>query len=399
MENSKLMPTREDLVIRLHHIGGIGGYGPAKVFRRLKDIEWVIYDADAESLQSSTGFPSDTRVRFVAKCLGDRNGTAEFNVLNAPSASSVFPPAQGASDYTFFEYPHSKSFYWWGQHTKIVKKVQLPITTIDTLCEKEGFPGVDFFSCDAQGSELAILDGASKNLKNSIVALVCETDFSEIYEGQPLFGQISNRLHQDGYRVCQIYNQQHWNSGPYTPDFRGKGFLTVGETLFLWEPAAFLKSSSVDLPTLCRVLKLALVSVVMDQLDHAINVLMHLHRLGVNLKQIHETTGVGYMGLLSDLLDVALKAEKQGTLKYQSSDISNVLRRGNAGTSEVARVYEKYGFTDLAGRHESRVRQTAEKALPLKRIPGFVRSLSRKIESKDLQLVSVNFFKGRHSPV
>ena len=40
---------------------------------------------------------------------------------------------------------------------------------------------------DAQGSELNILEGGEKFLKNNLIGLQIEVEFNEIYKGQPLF--------------------------------------------------------------------------------------------------------------------------------------------------------------------------------------------------------------------
>jgi hypothetical protein len=34
--------TREQLLIKIHHIGGIGGYGPTAVLNKLKHVQWII---------------------------------------------------------------------------------------------------------------------------------------------------------------------------------------------------------------------------------------------------------------------------------------------------------------------------------------------------------------------
>ena len=45
---------------------------------------------------------------------------------------------------------------------------------------------------DAQGSELNILEGGEKFLKNNLIGLQIGVEFNEIYKGQPLFNSMDS---------------------------------------------------------------------------------------------------------------------------------------------------------------------------------------------------------------
>ncbi|HEV2390020.1 MAG TPA: hypothetical protein VGS04_04770, partial [Nitrososphaerales archaeon] len=86
------------MVIRVHHIGGIGGYGPSEILTKLGNTEWIVYDALEESLSSVS--PLAPSHRLVKSCVGGRKGTVDFHVTKWPSASSMLKPAASAKQYT-----------------------------------------------------------------------------------------------------------------------------------------------------------------------------------------------------------------------------------------------------------------------------------------------------------
>src|SRR5882672_3709781 len=94
----KLAPDDEQLKIRVHHIGGIGGSGPVEALGQLGHVEWVFYDAQAESL-SSVRVPGNA-YRLVQRAIGGTDSRAEFNITEWPSASSLLRPAPAADKYS-----------------------------------------------------------------------------------------------------------------------------------------------------------------------------------------------------------------------------------------------------------------------------------------------------------
>jgi FkbM family methyltransferase len=308
----KLAHDDEQLKIRVHHIGGIGESGPVEALGQLGHVEWVFYDAQADSL-SSVRVPGNA-YRLVHRAIGGTDSHAKFNITEWPSASSLLSPSPAAERYT--RVLDDNRAQVWGSHTKVVKSEEMQVSTLDALARNGEIPQIDFLSVDAQGAELSILDGASSCLKDRIIGVLCEVEFTELYESQPLFGDIQNRLRSDHFRLCEIYNTQYFINAPLAPSSRGAGFLTVGEALFLRDARPWvddgqpLGSPSSDQAAI-QALKLAAVAVAFDQLDYAIEICRRLEKMGVlSLDAIARDSDVKYVRMLRDLYVAADSAQR-----------------------------------------------------------------------------------------
>jgi hypothetical protein len=110
--------------------------------------------------------------------------------------------------------------------------------------------------------------------------------------------------------LCEIYGHQYFNTGPFPPEAQGKGFLTVGEALFLKDSRAWVREDgSMERPTqdeVIRDIKLAAVAVAFDQLDYAIGICRRMEMSKVvSLDRLAEVSGVEYIRLLRDLCRAA----------------------------------------------------------------------------------------------
>ncbi len=401
--------TPELLKIRIHHIGGIGGYGPTSVLKKIEDTQWVVYDADTESLESADDLMKKDFLT-INYCIGKTNGRVDFNVMRARSSSSMLSSSPEAAAYTVLN-PDGKTAQIWGEHTKVEKTFPIDIHTIDWLVEQKKIPPVDFISIDAQGAERDIFQGAARTLSSSVIGVECETDFSELYEKQGLFGDVHQELLKNDFRLCQIYNHQYFNTTPLPKDLQGKGFLTVGETLFLKNLNNLEENMPADAVAkrVAQFLKLAAVSVMFDQLDFAITVLDKIERKKKGLlKEIAAKSGVKYAAFLSDLYDASRNVLKMtgvpvygSTNKYdRKREMKNpamrIMRRLTPRVavadpnwlafifrryrrkfllkwfnkryqnynSEISKVYAAYSFYDLAEMHEKRLAEFVSNIIP-----------------------------------
>ena len=103
---------------------------------------------------------------------------------------------------------------------------------LDTLVEQGIVPPADFLSIDAQGAELMILNGASNQLRNSVVGVFLEVEYQRLYENQPLFEDTKARLEKDGFRLRTELNVQYFTTPNSGPD----GVKMVAEALYLLKP-------------------------------------------------------------------------------------------------------------------------------------------------------------------
>lgn len=321
----------------------------------------------------------------MKSCVAEAKGVVDFHVTRWPSASSMLEPSSDAKQYTMI-LPDDRALVW-GTHTEIQKTISMEADGLDSLLDKKVIPPADFISVDAQGAEGLILEGASSMLEDVTVGVLCEVEFSELYRGQVLFDGTSARLRREHFRLCDVFNQQYFNAEPGHPSFQGRGFLTVGEALFLRESKFWIGETKspggVQLQDVAKCLKLAAVAVAFDQLDYAMDICRRLEAQGlVSLHELAKTTDVKYIGLLSELLqavdaqplgpalelpeDQQLSQTQEGRLSGKDALLflgvalqvatRAFVRRTTRkeltwGYPQVSKILHRYGFEQLAIKH------------------------------------------------
>ena len=417
--------TSAELTINIHHVGGIGGYGPAEILNRYKNTIWVVYDADKKSLGKSDKANKKNYI-LVNKCIGKKNSTTKFNIMNATSASSTLKSDPKAAKYTVLNSDGTAQI--WGVHTKTVKTIKLKTYTLNSLVNSEQVPPIDFLSMDTQGSELDIIEGANEQLKSRVIGVATETDFSSLYNKQPLFADIQNRLKRDNFRFCQIYNFQFFNSATYSKELLGVGFLTVGESIFLKEESS-LKNSRQDV---VMMLKLAAICILFDQLELALEIIKRLENSKlVYLETLYKKTEVSYISLLNDLNKASKQLNNKTLPQYKSTNKSDqkaqnfikkpvitkyprklffftkynfinflrlieksIFNKSSIYLSPVSRIYSKYNLEDLALKHDKRIIEHMLFSEPSK-LDWFISFLLYKKGPASNIKTERNHFKGR----
>lgn len=110
----------------------------------------------------------------------------------------------------------------------IVQAHTVASTTLDEALMREQAPFPDIIKLDTQGSELFILEGATKTLENASLVEV-EVEFTEIYDGQPLFHDVSKYMNEHGFDLLYL-NRVFQNREGYTGEARGQ--VIFGDALF-----------------------------------------------------------------------------------------------------------------------------------------------------------------------
>lgn len=190
-------------------------------------VRLVVFDArdDTDDLKASEIRNKEgIRTTVIYKGIDETKGRSKFNVNKWPLSSSLL----AVSPLAEHENPAYTHCHTWGQNAELDHIITVDTVSIDALVESGELPSPDIISIDAQGAELRILRGAQKTLATTL-CVVTEVEFFEIYDGQALFDEQMMFLSQQGFRLFEIMNNQLWHPGPAV----GKGFLTVGEAVFL----------------------------------------------------------------------------------------------------------------------------------------------------------------------
>lgn len=144
----------------------------------------------AAKLQSR--FVRDPRVRVRQLALGNAESTVKFFEYENDKIASMTPNA-----------PFAVRF---GQEPKMT---EVPCTTVDQYCEREGIERIDILKIDTEGNDHLVLEGAARMIAAGRIAFVyVEFNSLEPIEGQ--FGgalAVMNRMLQPaGYRFIASYS-------------------------------------------------------------------------------------------------------------------------------------------------------------------------------------------------
>ena len=131
--------------------------------------------------------------KIIPKALGQKEDIRTLYITQQPGLSSLYRPNTSLIK----QYQDIRPY-------TILHEAKVPVVTLDSLAQSYGFrDGIDLLKVDTQGSEYDILRGANSTLQRTQVIYV-EMEFVELYEGQPLFGDIHAYLSEQGFYLHDL---------------------------------------------------------------------------------------------------------------------------------------------------------------------------------------------------
>jgi len=128
-------------------------------------------------------------VRLFEEALSDRAGTATFHVSRADDSSSLLP-ISAAQVATF-------------PGTEEVAQMSVRTARLDEMLAPEDLAPPVLLKIDAQGGELAVLEGAT-SLLPTIDTVLVECSFAELYQGQPTAATVVRFLSGHGFDLHSV---------------------------------------------------------------------------------------------------------------------------------------------------------------------------------------------------
>lgn len=135
----------------------------------------------------------DPAVRVLPHAVGDGRA-AMFHAYPASEMSSLFPLSARAVGYLGHFRRHLG--------TETVQPIQT--RRLDDMAD---LPRLDLLKVDAQGAEVAVLEGARDRLSEA-VAVVAEMRFYRLYEGEPALWELDRALREQGFVLHRFLHQK-----------------------------------------------------------------------------------------------------------------------------------------------------------------------------------------------
>jgi len=190
IQRSRISP---DLYIELNHpwltglniktildIGAHTGKWAYTVHKLFKGARIYSFEPILESFEALKQRMSDiANHQAFNVALGDHSGEIEFHVCKFATSSSILPMTQ----------LHKTAFPYSDGSTSI--KVQ--ITRLDDIVEKLEIEHNILIKIDVQGYEDKVIDGGEQTIKRAKVVIM-EMSFQRLYENQPLFSDIYDKM-------------------------------------------------------------------------------------------------------------------------------------------------------------------------------------------------------------
>ncbi len=174
--------------------------------------------------------PYPAATTFIPMALGGESGVRRFHMTVGSSMSSFLTPdIEAASRYGLRDY------------ATIRETVDVQTTTLDEVVDERGVRFVDFIKLDTQGTELEVLEGGARTLRELVFGMKVEVGFVPLYENQPLFHEIDSHVRAQGFEMIDLLHQKRFSRGRSDADeasretgrsSMGPGQLVVSDPLY-----------------------------------------------------------------------------------------------------------------------------------------------------------------------
>jgi len=133
--------------------------------------------------------------------LSDFDGVGKLNINEFSPANSLLESDSRSID------------YWVDNIYNTKKSIEVTTRSLDSFCNEHNISKINILKIDVQGSELAVLRGASQLLSKHAIGLIyTEVILVPTYQNQTLFHELNGFLYNYGYDLFGIYSLKHYKS-------------------------------------------------------------------------------------------------------------------------------------------------------------------------------------------
>jgi FkbM family methyltransferase len=168
-------------------------YGLHPTWSELRDIaSFHLFELDAEeATRLETKYSACPNITVHPFALYSRSGPLRIRFRRHNGLHSALAPDLGVA----------AALRYMEEAQCVTGEADVTATTVD-----EAFAGqeVHFLKLDTEGSELSILEGATRSLNDHVLGVRCEVSFLPMLEHGPLFGDIARFLNERGFDLLNF---------------------------------------------------------------------------------------------------------------------------------------------------------------------------------------------------
>lgn len=230
------------------------------------------FDADEDACNAANNNLKSRQINWNEKhiplAISNTIGESTLYVTKGVDCSSLYPPNEF----------YLNRFAVFNDHFKLDFTVEIETTTLDYFCQAEKLQEIDFLYLDIQGGELNVLEGASEILKESILGIKLEVEFSPLYKNQPLFSDVDTYLRKQGFILFDLITNHPMCRRPrlnFPLDSRqNMGQLLWADALYFRDP--LLENPHVTTQNYEKVFKLACFADIFNYSDYSLELFQYL---------------------------------------------------------------------------------------------------------------------------
>jgi FkbM family methyltransferase len=168
-------------------VGSHRGEMAAALLSHFPQARAILFEPTPENYEFlKTRFSHNPSIQIFNCALSNAEGISQFHVASDSATNSLLTPNSASAD-----------------------QIQVSIQTLDNILQIAGFEAIDFIKIDTQGNDLKVLQGAVETIKIHAPAILVESIFIDLYQGQCSYYDIFSLMQSHQYALAGFYNAHY----------------------------------------------------------------------------------------------------------------------------------------------------------------------------------------------